>query len=200
MNTIFLILTAVVLAFSGAFAQTPATLTYTLDANATTGCAWTAFILAGDSVTLDSESGVYTPDEKSDGLVGVGGTTVYTFTAVRPGDTLIRFRYGQPWSAEAYEERIILVTVDENMKLTMRNAADGRMEGTVVRVDEAERTALLQTAAQGEVIATFGEADALPCEGENIIIYTNGTMTMSIPGIVNVLAWETVPGENARVD
>ena len=52
----------------------------------------------------------------------------------------------------------------------------------------------------GLIIAVFDAGMELPVADEQIVIYTNGTMTMSLPAIMNVIAWGSVPSESARAD
>ena len=66
----------------------------TLDANVTTGYEWQLTKPIDDSLIklVHSE---YVPDKT--GLVGSGGKSIWTFKAVRSGETQISFKYIRPW-------------------------------------------------------------------------------------------------------
>lgn len=55
----------------------------------------------------------------------------------------------------------------------------------------------LITARLGKVIARFDEKDALPMQGEHIMVYTNGTMIMPLPAVVDVIAWSSLLSDDA---
>ena len=74
-------------------------------------------------------------------------------------------------------------------------ALEGRADGVTVNEDGS---VLLNTETHGEVIARFPEEMPLPTEGENVKIWFNGVMTMSLPGQINVIGWETVAPSKAR--
>ncbi len=172
------------------------------EANMTTGFAWNGFVFSGDCVELDSAEGSYVTDEVDEAdepLCGVGGTTYYTLTPVKPGRSLVLFDYTQGWEPEFADRVVMLVTVDEDMHLEAMDITESsRIEGTVVSVDEETREVLMESEELGDLIATFEEDMELPFVDEEIMIYTDGIMTMSLPAHVNALAWETIPSELAR--
>ena len=174
-------------------------LTLSFDSNATTGYAWTGFVLGGDSVEIDSTEGSYVPDANTGAEVGSGGTTHFTLTAVQPGSSIVAFDYQRAWERKPAQRRVLLAIVDENLNLTAVDVSeDGVLEGEVSSVDEAGHSATLICEDLGELIVRFREGDALPVQDESMRIYTNGTMTMSLPAIVNAIAWERIPPEAAR--
>ena len=176
-------------------------LTISLDANATTGYSWNAFILSGDSVIFTVPEGTYVADQAPEGMVGVGGQTYYTLIPVKPGVSLITFTYGQAWNPETAEQLILLADVDEELNLWLQDVTNGGViEGTVTSVNENDHSVLLSTESHGEILARFGSDMEMPVVDEHIVIYTNGTMTMSLPAIMNVLAWNSVPSDLARTD
>lgn len=177
----------------------PGTATLVFDANMTTGYSWSGFVLGGTSVELDSMEGSYIEDPNPQQLDGVGGETHFLLTAVDPGESILSFIYARPWE-EAYETpTVILASVDEDLNITTMDVTEsGVLSGTVTDVNEEEFSVILDTEQAGEVIARFPENDSLPVKDEQINIFTNGTMTMSIPAIVNVIAWNTIPSELAR--
>ena len=73
-----------------------------------------------------------------------------------------------------------------------------QIEGVVTEIDADNHSATLNTADRGDVIVRFGENDGLPTQDEHIRAYTDGVMTMSLPPIVNAIAWEHVPSDLAR--
>ena len=173
--------------------------TISLAANATTGYAWTGFVIGGDAVEIDSNEGTYVPDDNPDGLTGVGGTTTYVVTAVQPGRSIIRFDYLRPGDRASEDQRIYLAIVDEEMNLSLSDVTEhSPIEGVVTEIDADNRSATLNTEDRGEVIVRFGENDSLPTQDEHIRAYTDGVMTMSLPPIVNAIAWEHVPSDLAR--
>lgn len=201
MKQIISLLTALILTLTLALAEPAAGGTETLSfaANPSTGYSWAGFVLGGESVTLDSAEGTYIPDEHAEDVVGAGGQTQYVLTAVKPGLSIVTFDYRRPWEGESIEQKVILASVDEQLNLSVSDVTDiGRLEGVVLSVDEAEHAVMLDNENVGEVLARFGADLSLPVEGERIVIYTDGTMTLSLPAIMNVLAWSTVPAPEAR--
>lgn len=90
-------------------AEVGAELKFTLEANPTTGYHW---VLAGidqdGDIVVQAGDPVYTQDANPRGMTGVGGTEEWVFSAVCPGEGLIRLDYmppgtgrepGRTWSA-----------------------------------------------------------------------------------------------------
>ena len=202
MKALIAALTALMMFGSIATAELPGetqTGTISLAANATTGYAWTGFVIGGDAVEIDSNEGTYIPDDNPDGLTGVGGTPSFTVTAVQPGRSIILFDYLRPEDRASEDQRIYLAIVDEEMNLSLSDVTEySPIEGVVTGIDADNRSATLNTEDRGEVIVRFGENDSLPTQDEHIRAYTDGIMTMSLPPIVNAIAWEHVPSDLAR--
>ena len=202
MKKMIAILAALLLTCTVALADTvheTKAVTVSLDANATTGYMWTGYVLGGDSVVLSAAEGTYVVDEAPEGMVGVGGQTYFTLIPVKPGVSIVTFTYARSWENDAIEQRVVLADVDDDLNLYVTDVTEGgRIEGTVVSVDAENHSVLLNTETHGEIIANFDAEMELPVADEQIVIYTNGIMTMSLPAIMNAIAWQTVPGEKAR--
>lgn len=175
--------------------------TLSFEANETTGYIWTGFVIGGHSVELENELGSYEVDDNPEMLDGVGGTTYFQLNPVAPGQSIVRFDYARSWE-EGHDKRVvILADVDEDLNLTTTDITFSCMDvGTVTDVDEENHSVTYVSDSGDEVIATFDEELALPVMDEEICVYTTGIMTMSIPPIVNVLAWETLPSEYGRTE
>ncbi|MGN0991331.1 MAG: protease inhibitor I42 family protein [Candidatus Ventricola sp.] len=192
------LLSALLLMLSCAMAESPDaghTAILSLEANPSTGYSWIGFVLEGDAVHLDSAEGTYIPDEQTDTMTGAGGQTQYAVTAVKPGSSIITFDYRRSWEDAALEQRIYLAVVDQELNLSMTEA--GVFQGTVLSLDEENHTALIEHNTLGEILAQFGPEMSLPALDEQIVIYTDGTMTLSLPARMNVLAWRCIPPADA---
>lgn len=175
------------------------TVTLSFDSNATTGYSWTGFVLGGESIELDSMDGVYIADDNPEMLDGVGGETVFTLIPQKEGRSILSFTYGRSWEDSMEDETLILADVDAELNIsTMDVTESSPIQGIVTAVDSEEHSVTLESETAGEIVAVFEENLELPVEEEEVCIYTDGTMTMSIPAIVNVLAWKTIPNEYAR--
>ena len=187
------LLSALLLTLSCAAAESPDaghTATLSLDANPSTGYAWTGLVLGGDAVQMDSAEGTYIPDVQTDTMTGAGGQTQYAVTAVKPGRSILTFDYRRSWEDAPLEQRVYLAVVDEELHLSLKDVTEtGALRGTVLSVDEENHTALIEHDALGEILAQFGPDASLPASGEQIVICTDGTMTLSLPARMNVLAW-----------
>lgn len=64
-------------------------------ANPSTGYEW-ALTTPPDPAMLRSTGHRYTPDPDAEGATGVGGTDLWTFTAVGPGQTSLTLTYARP--------------------------------------------------------------------------------------------------------
>lgn len=71
------------------------TLTVTLESNQTTGFQW-ELKSVGDTSVLQSQGGNYEAPEDT-GMVGAGGEEVWTFKALKPGNSSLSMEYSQPW-------------------------------------------------------------------------------------------------------
>lgn len=154
---------------------------------------WSAFVLGGDSVVLH---------EATDGrLIRPGEETtltdlkVFVLDAVKPGSSIIRIAK----TGDTSEEILLHVAVnDALMPDTTDVTESGVIEGVVTGTSEAERTVTLDTADRGEVIATIPDDSAMPVPNETVRLYTDGVMTLSLPPIVNAIAWSAVPSAEQR--
>jgi inhibitor of cysteine peptidase len=77
----------------------------TLDANPTTGYQW-RFVQPADEGVVRRVGTQYTP--RTPGLLGGGGTEVWTFQAVARGTTTIRLEYVRPWEVGVAPARVLL--------------------------------------------------------------------------------------------
>lgn len=87
---------------------------------------------------------------------------------------------------------MLAVVKDDLLIYTVDVTETGVYDGTVTHVDAADHSVTLSTGRLGEVIARFSEKDELPAQGEHIMVYTNGTMIMPLPAIVDVIAWSSL--------
>lgn len=177
------LLSAVLLTLSCAMAEssdTAHTEILSFDANPTTGYSWVGFVLGGEAVQLDSAEGTYIPDDQTGMLCGAGGQTQYVVTAVKPGRSIITFDYRRSWENTSLEQNVYLAVVDQELNLSLMDVTDtGVLQGKVLSIDEAEHTALIAHDAIGEILARFSPEMSLPAVDEQIVIYTDGTMTLS---------------------
>lgn len=77
------------------------TLRIALPSNATTSYRWTLAQTDADLLAPGSPFGEEITDPHPPGMVGVGGATVWTFQAVRPGTAILTFTYGRSWEPNA---------------------------------------------------------------------------------------------------
>ncbi|MBR6754080.1 MAG: hypothetical protein IKM05_08640, partial [Clostridia bacterium] len=70
---------------------------------------------------------------------------------------------------------------------------------TAVEIMADEHMILAENETIGQVLCTFPEDMPLPTEGENIRVWFNGVMALSLPSRINVLGWETVAPPQARM-
>lgn len=198
MKKMILLVLALTMLFAAASAEGTSTTQITLETNPSTGYDWTAFILGGSSVSIDSVDYSYA-SQSEDGLDGAPGTVTYTLKAECPGNSLVAFRYGRPWEQLVEQEQLVFVRVDKQLNLTIEElSAATTVRGTVTELDEAER-AVTVTGEEGiQTIVMIPEDMAMPVMDEQVLVYTDGLMTKSIPARVNAIAWETVPSGLAR--
>ena len=169
------------------------------DANPTTGYSWAGFVLGGDAVQLDSAEGAYIPDDQTGMLCGAGGQTQYVVTAVKPGRSIITFDYRRSWENTSLVQKVYLAVVDQALNLSLMDVTEtGVLQGTVLSIDEAEHAAWIAHDTIGEFLARFSPEMSLPTVDEQIVIYTDGTMTLSLPAMTSVLAWCRIPPADAR--
>ncbi|MBR0466947.1 MAG: protease inhibitor I42 family protein [Clostridia bacterium] len=86
-----------------------------LEANETTGYRWVYYLSSEDIVTVKGE---YIPDENKKGLVGVGGTQVFTVTGISEGEVIIACEYISPGEGVAEQIADYKLKVDKNLNIT----------------------------------------------------------------------------------
>jgi len=172
---------------------------FALPANPSTGYQWTAFFVKDGVAELVNPDGDYVADEAEEGMVGVGGTHYFEITAVAPGETVLLLNYFRPTDPTDMMTNAYLVSVDEDGNLYVRDLEGAApIIGQVTNIDEENHAVTLMTETHGEVIAFFSEDMPLPTMEENVKIWFNGAMTMSIPAQIGVIAWETIAPPQAR--
>ena len=67
-----------------------------LAGNRTTGYGWTVGEISGEAVTAQGDP-AYVPTPHPQGMVGTGGTFVFTLQAVKPGKSTVKLEYVRPW-------------------------------------------------------------------------------------------------------
>ena len=72
------------------------------------------------------------------------------------------------------------------------------MDGTVTEQLTEENAFLMETELQGLVMVRLPEGLRMPNVEENVRVYFNGVITLSLPGQINAFGMETIPGEMAR--
>ena len=202
MKKFFAMMLALLLMCAPAFAESDGIVTVTpptggkasfsLPGNPTTGYQWYARLIADGVVEFDNPEGVYVQDEAEEGLTGVGGVYTFTLTATVPGENIVVFEYLRSWERKIIDRRIFLITVADDLSVSVRDVtADGVMQGTVLSVDAEAHSALLRT-ENDEVLAHFPADMQLPAADEEITVFFNGAITMSLPGQIGVIGWEHV--------
>lgn len=74
-------------------------------ANPSTGYQWEVKF---DKTFLELRAKKHTRDSsKPKGMVGVGGTTTFTFVPLKAGETSIKFQYKRPWEKKAVRFKTI---------------------------------------------------------------------------------------------
>jgi inhibitor of cysteine peptidase len=84
-------------------------LTVTLESNATTGFQW-ELKSVGDPSVLQSQGGTYNAPEAT-GMVGAGGEEVWTFKALKAGNSSLSMEYSQPWEGGTKAAQTFSLTV-----------------------------------------------------------------------------------------
>ena len=82
-----------------------------LESNATTGFSWTKADKV-DKDILKLERNDYLQGPNPNGMVGVGGTTVIIYRALKPGKAKIDLTYMQPWEPDSKFNTNYSVTVE----------------------------------------------------------------------------------------
>jgi len=85
------------------------TLTVNLEANPTTGFEWELREMTDETV-LEEEGHAYVAPE-SEATVGAGGKEVWTFKALKEGESTIIMEYRRPWEQEVEPDKVFILTV-----------------------------------------------------------------------------------------
>lgn len=194
-----ILLSSVALMMGSAYAIAEPSAEISFDSNPSTGYSWTGFVMSGDCIRLENAEGEYLAEEQEELIDGAGGQTTFRIEAENPGRSLCSFTYVRPWENDVAARWLYLVNVDENLDIEVSDVTlASPITGVAQWVDEEEGIVMLYNKEQGEIQANWSEMDAYPVEGEEICIYTDGTMTMSLPPIVSTLFWERVAPDKAR--
>lgn len=70
--------------------------TVSLASNPSTGFSWTEAALIADPTVLEQVEATWTEAENK-GMMGAGGSQVWTLKALRQGTTTVRMEYSRPW-------------------------------------------------------------------------------------------------------
>ncbi|MFF0494127.1 protease inhibitor I42 family protein [Nocardia sp. NPDC004068] len=81
-----------------------------LPAEPTTGFLWQIREL-DRAIVVQNDDPDFRPDSRADATVGVGGSSVWTFTAAAPGTTPLSMGYQRPWEAGSDPDQTFGVTV-----------------------------------------------------------------------------------------
>lgn len=88
--------------------------------NASTGYIW-QYEIKGESVSLSGDKRISDPATK--GLSGAPVTRCFTFKAIKPGKTTVKFEYLRPWEKNSTINAFTLVfAVDEQLNITVSEA------------------------------------------------------------------------------
>lgn len=159
-------------------APAAATVTFTFEGGMQDGFLGTLDIKNGSVVTLDH-------------MAWQNNTYTFTLKAAAPGEAIVVFQYGKPMEHYVEKQQAFLVMVLENGTVEVQDLSEQLpMTGTVKEV--TEEGVLLETLEQGDVLCRLPEGMPAPAENDLIQVWFNGVMTMSLPGQINVLAWEHV--------
>jgi dUTP pyrophosphatase len=105
---------------SGGFGSTDApagqTVVLSQRCNPTTGYDWYVTVKDESIVAVESE---YHQDEHEEGMAGVGGTTRFTFTGLKPGRTEVILTYMRPWQQGNDLQLVYAVTVGAGLDVAI---------------------------------------------------------------------------------
>ena len=127
-----------------------------LKSNRTTGYSW-AMTGKLDEKVLKSEGDEYKVDEHPAGMVGVGGSDVWTFKALAAGKTEIVLGYARPWEkdkepAQAFK---LTVVVDGAGAAPASDAKSAPAASKDVRLNDGDNGKTVQVAVGGTVTLTL---------------------------------------------
>ena len=118
MKKLVLVLAAVlILTACGRESPAPQTVSFSLEANPTTGYSWQV----SQSEELFKVESSYT-QKHAEGLVGAGGLETFTLTPLKAGTTELTLTYARPWeNGEQADQLVYCFEVDPNLQVTMTN-------------------------------------------------------------------------------
>jgi len=90
------------------------TLEVSLDSNPTTGYTWIVSAISNHHVLQGNNVSRYIAGERATkGLVGAGGSEIFSFKAILEGTAKLIFRYARSWESEVkpVEEYVLQITV-----------------------------------------------------------------------------------------
>jgi inhibitor of cysteine peptidase len=91
--------------------KTGQALAVTLESNPTTGYSWQ--VAQTDEALLKPEGDpFYQPDNHDNNVVGAGGKETLRFTAVAPGQVILKLAYQRPWEEGVEPAQTFTVTVN----------------------------------------------------------------------------------------
>lgn len=127
-----------------------------LKSNRTTGYSW-AMTGKLDEKVLKSEGNEYKVDEHPAGMVGVGGSDVWTFKALAAGKTEIVLGYARPWEkdkepAQAFK---LTVVVDGAAPAASTDAKPAPAVSKDVRLNDGDNGKTVQVGVGGTVTLTL---------------------------------------------
>jgi inhibitor of cysteine peptidase len=89
--------------------------TVSLKGNPTTGYGWQTAKLDGKTIEQSGEP-KYTTEAHRPGMVGVGGTFVFQFKAVKVGKTELNLQYARPWEKGKKPAMTFAATIEVEAK------------------------------------------------------------------------------------
>lgn len=126
-----------------------------------------------------------------DSMHYANGQFSFSFSPLTAGEAIVVLEYGKPQDHFVVKQQVYMIVVTEEGLIEVRDMSEQLpLTGTVKEV--TEEGVLLETAEQGEVLCRLPEGMTAPLQDELIQVWFNGVMTMSMPGQINVLAWEVV--------
>ena len=128
-----------------------------LKSNRTTGYSWA---MSGklDEKVLKSEGNEYKVDEHPAGMVGVGGSDVWTFKALAAGRTEIVLGYARPWEKDKEPAQAFKLTVVVDGAVAPAKADEAKSAPAVskdVRLNDGDNGMTVQVGVGGTVTLTL---------------------------------------------
>lgn len=93
--------------------------TIELSGNPTTGYSW-SYTMSPEGI-IREVSHEYRQREDAEGIVGAGGSFLFVFEGVTPGQVELRFSYARPWekTKPAVDTTVFTMEVDPDMNITI---------------------------------------------------------------------------------